>query len=121
MPGQNYCFPEQRAALSPADVESITETGEVGECYIVLLARQAIGESCAVDIKRDIVLVTGFADLRQLLQRVKSAEFRGLGNIDQAGHDHMLVIGVVPVALNAALDGIGVRYRRQAFRFCEAA
>ena len=51
----------------------------------------------------------GFAYLRQFLQRVKRTVFRGLGNIDKAGHDHMLVIGVVPVTLNAALDGIGVK------------
>ena len=68
MPGQDYCLAEQRAALGSADVEGITETGEVGECYIVLLARQAIGEPCAVDIKRNIVLAAGFADLRQFLQ-----------------------------------------------------
>ena len=109
MPGQDNCFTEQRTALGSADVESVTEAGEIRKRHVVLPACQAIGEPCAVYIKRNIVLVTSLADLRQLIQRVKRAVFRGLGNIDQAGHDHMLVIGVVPVALNAALDGIGVK------------
>ena len=70
VPGQDDRFSEQGAALGSADVESITESCEIREHHIVLPASQAIGEPCAVYIKRNIVLVAGFADLRQLLQRI---------------------------------------------------
>ena len=94
MSGKDDRFSEQRAALGAADVR----------------ACERIGKSCAVHIKRNIAAMADFADLCQLLQGVERSEFCGLGNVDQSGHDHMLVIGVIPVALYAAFNRIGVQF-----------
>ena len=59
---ENQCFTQQRAALGPADVEHIAETGEVRQGHIVLRAGEGIGQAGSVHIEAETLFPADSTD-----------------------------------------------------------
>ena len=100
----NNRFPEKRTALGSANIEDIAQSGQIRQCHVVFRTGKGIGESCAVHIERNRVFSAYTADLLQFLKGIKRPVLGRLGEIDGPGHDHVVVIVVLPEGIDTRAD-----------------
>ena len=97
-------FAEQRAAFGSADIEGVAEPAEIRQRDVVFGAGEGVGQSGAVQIERHLKGPADPADFLKLPQAVQRSVFRGMGEVDHAGHHHMLPVPVLPPGLRAGPD-----------------
>ena len=88
---EDHGLAAQGAGLGPADIEHVTQPGDVLKGQVRVPAHQAVGQPGAVQEQPQAVFPADRRDPLQLRFRIQRAVFRRVGNIYHAGKGHVLV------------------------------
>src|SRR5574344_512092 len=88
------CFSNKCTNLSASDIEGITKFCNVGQCHIGSCGRQAVTQSGPIKIKFEMILMAGVGNFSEFRERIKCADFSGMGDVEHAGL-HLMFISVV--------------------------
>ena len=85
---------QQCAAFGSADIENITEPGQIRQGQFIGRTGQRIGQPGTIQIERDMMSLADIMDVCQFLFRIQRAIFGRMGQVDHARHNHMIVVGI---------------------------
>ena len=105
--GEDDRLAAEGAALGAADVKSIGQAGQVGQGHVVCRAREGVGQAGTVDIEGHADLMADGREVLELSQRVKGAILGRLRDIDGAGLDLVLPVGVLVPGVPAVAHSLG--------------
>ena len=103
----HHSLTEQGAHLIAADIEDVTQLGQLRKGQVTIVAGEAVAHPSPVDKEGQTALLAHLVQRRQLRLRVQGATLGGKGDIHHTGHDHMLIVGVEVVPVIVILHLLG--------------
>ena len=92
--GENDGFSAERACFCASDIKCVGAAGNILQCDIRRTAGEGISQPGAVQIQRNMILLTYGGERFQLFSGIQCPVLCGLGNLAHARKYHVLMIRI---------------------------
>ena len=105
--GEYKGFTHESSEFGAADVESVAQTGQIGQVDVALGRGEGVTEAGAVDEEPNTCLVADVAEGGEFFKTIECAYFGGLGNIEGTGPDGVVAVLVILITLEPFAEDMG--------------
>ena len=105
--GEDHRLATEGSDFGAADIEHITEAGQLRQGDVTSLGEESVTESGSIYIKRYMEPLAYGIDIFQFLLGIKGAQFGGESDVDQSRIDTVGIVAVVVEIVQILLECLG--------------